>query len=78
MLLRYCSLSQFGSSRRSCSTTLIVIEVIVIALVGRTISCSCKFLVKLGSLKAQAQLGEMGCADYFEEREGNVSTGIEI
>ena len=40
------------------------------------ISCSSKFLVKLGSLKAQ--LGEMGCADYFEEREGNVATGIEI
>ena len=45
---------------------------------GRIVSCSSKFLVKVGSLKAQAQLGEMGCADYFEEREGNVSTGIEI
>ena len=45
---------------------------------GRMSSCSSKFLVKVGSLKAQAQLGEMGCADYFEEREGNVSTGIEI
>ena len=77
-MLWYCSLSRFGSSRRSCSTTLIAIEVVVIALVGRIISCSSKFLVKVGSLKAQAQLGEMGCADYFEERGGNVSTGIEI
>ena len=77
-MLWYCSLSQFGSSRRSCSTTLIAIEVVVIALVGRIISCSSKFLVKVGALKAQAQLGEMGCADYFEERGGNVSTGIEI
>ena len=60
-MLWYCSLSQFGSSRRSCSTTLIAIEVVVIALVGRIISCSSKFLVKVGSLKAQAQLGEVGC-----------------